>query len=54
MQFIAGCLAYSNAALYPLIFAGFTRNFKQGIFFCLSLELLNIAFNDVCYFKQVV
>ncbi|KAL4239253.1 alpha1-adrenergic receptor [Mactra antiquata] len=29
MQFIAGCLAYSNSALNPLIYAGFNKNFKQ-------------------------
>ncbi|XP_060602793.1 substance-P receptor-like [Ruditapes philippinarum] len=31
MQFLAGCFAYSNSALNPLIYAGFNKNFKQGI-----------------------
>jgi len=30
MQFLAGCFAYSNSALNPLIYAGFNKNFKQG------------------------
>lgn len=31
MQFLAGCFAYSNSALNPLIYAGFNKNFKQGL-----------------------
>ncbi|WAQ97678.1 NK3R-like protein [Mya arenaria] len=31
MQFLAGCFAYSNSALNPLIYAGFNKNFKQAI-----------------------
>lgn len=30
LQFLAGCFAYSNSALNPLIYAGFNKNFKQG------------------------
>lgn len=39
MQFLAGCFAYSNSALNPLIYAGFNKNFKQGNLFSFYLDL---------------
>ncbi|OWF50290.1 Substance-P receptor [Mizuhopecten yessoensis] len=35
VQFSGYCMAYSNSALNPLIYAGFNANFKRGKFKCM-------------------
>ncbi|KAL4240043.1 alpha1-adrenergic receptor [Mactra antiquata] len=50
MQFLAGCFAYSNSALNPLIYAGFNKNFKEGLIGLYKTSVLYRARTDT--FRQ--